>query len=433
MTATIHHADAVQWARDYTGDPFHSLLCDPPYSLQFMNKKWDGDVAFRADTWAAFANVLHDGAFIMAFASSRGWHRQAVAMEDAGLIIHPSVFGLRMMGWCAGSGFPKATRVKDAPAFAGHRYGLQAMKPALEPIIVAQKPYRGKPVDCIVRTGAGAINVEGGRIGVADWGTRQRGGTITRDNKNGTLNDTTSTIGKVSEASLQGRWPANFYVDEAGAAALDAQSGETSQGHWTHKRNIGGNGIYGGGGYADKDEGRKIADTGGASRFFFNAVADQIDDADAVGYYAKASRKERDAGLEGFERTRDAHNLSSNACARCGKRVKANGSGEKCECGELRETIKLATTTRNPHPTIKPISLTRWLATLLLPPAIYAPRRLFVPFAGAGSECIGAGLAGWDEVVGVEMMNDTEHPYVDIARARIAHWLAQPALIGGAA
>ena len=56
----------------------------------------------------------------------------------------------------------------------------------------------------------------------------------------------------------------------------------------------------------------------------------------------------------------------------------------------------------NDHPTIKPIELNRWLASLLLPPNSVKPRRLLVPFSGVASEMIGALLAGWDEVVGVE-------------------------------
>ena len=74
---------------------------------------------------------------------------------------------------------------------------------------------------------------------------------------------------------------------------------------------------------------------------------------------------------------------------------------------------------RNIHPTIKNVKLTQWLATLLLPPAEYAPRRILVPFAGVMSEGIGCGLAGWDEIVGVELMPE----YVEIAEARLAHWL----------
>ena len=81
---------------------------------------------------------------------------------------------------------------------------------------------------------------------------------------------------------------------------------------------------------------------------------------------------------------------------------------------------------RSTHPTHKPIALTRWLATLLLPPDAYAPRRLLVPFSGSGSEMIGALLASWEEVVGIEM--DAE--YAEIARARLAHWAAQPVQMG---
>ena len=84
--------------------------------------------------------------------------------------------------------------------------------------------------------------------------------------------------------------------------------------------------------------------------------------------------------------------------------------------GEAAELLEVAQ--RNAHPCVKPLALARHLATLLLPPAAYAPRRLFVPFAGSGSECIGAMLAGWDEVVGVELSDE----YADIARARLAWW-----------
>jgi len=45
-----------------------------------------------------------------------------------------------------------------------------------------------------------------------------------------------------------------------------------------------------------------------------------------------------------------------------------------------------------------------------------------VPFAGVGSEMVGALLAGWDEIVGVEMMPE----YVKIGRARLEHWSKQP-------
>ena len=73
--------------------------------------------------------------------------------------------------------------------------------------------------------------------------------------------------------------------------------------------------------------------------------------------------------------------------------------------------------TRNPHPTVKPLALTRYLATLLLPPERGTPRRILTPFSGVGSEMIGALQAGWDHATGIEI--DPE--YVTIAHARIRH------------
>jgi len=384
----------MSFARHYHGPKFHALLCDPPYHLTsgnavydlartgsgnprvrrstagggFMGKKWDGgDIAFDPSTWAALAEHLHPGAFGMAFASSRGWHRLACAIEDAGLRIHPSIFG-----WAFGSGFPKATRIKDAPAFDGHRYGLQAMKPAVEPIIVFQVPYQGKPVESITETGAGALWIDGARVGT-DW--VQSSGNHGMNKRGAEMGYRPNDYDSTQPPSVhQGRWPANFVIDAEAARRLGEQgeargvhsAGNAKQpGGWNSN---GGWGFIGAGEYG----GARKGDKGSCARFFFN-VSSQLDEADPVLYCAKASRKERDAGLE------DARNI---------------------------------------NPCVKPLDLTRWLATLLLPPAEYAPRRILIPFAGSGSECIGAHLAGWEEVVGIER----EREYVEIAKARAEHW-----------
>ena len=452
MNNILINDDVMKWAAGYTGPKFHALLCDPPYELGFMGKDWDrSGIAFNPETWEALAEHLLPGAFGMAFASSRGWHRLAVAIEDAGLIIHPSIFG-----WAYGSGFPKATRIdtqidkaagaerepgidpyaKNHPnprgstvgqlygsdnnptgphstpatdlarAWAGHRYGLQAMKPALEPIIVFQVPYKGKPVDSIVETGAGALNIDGARIGtnevVAEQHAAYKGtqgiygeyGTCLRHNGNGTSHP-------------QGRWPANFYVDKEAARRLGEQSGELKS-KWgkdaPQRRGSGGVINYAGDNRPSQQDYR--GDTGTAARFFFN-VNCRLDEADPVLYQAKASRKERDAGLEGMLRR----------FAPKGNYKGRDMDNPKNHLGGLQSSKM-----RNSHPCCKPIDLTRWFATLLLPPAEYAPRRILIPFAGSGSEMIGAHLAGWEEVMGVEM----EKEYCEIAEARLKHWATQP-------
>jgi hypothetical protein len=446
----IMQGDVLEYCCDYDGEPFHACLCDPPYHLTsiqkrfggenaapaqvgksgvyrrasagFMGQQWDGgDIAFRPETWAAFASLLYPGAFLFAFAGTRGYHRMACAMEDAGLILHPLIV------WAFGSGFPKATNIAaqlekslcykkkvgsqdkwfyssdDAPMqekppfrhpeagrWFGSRYGLQALKPSLECIAVAQKPYKGSARDCITNTGAGSLNIEAARIG----------------QNSRTLRETTS-------ANEIGRWPANLLLDEDSAVALDKQSGHLQSGKPVGVRNTVSptfphpTGI----GYPVTGFG----DAGGASRFFFQSdwnaeTAELLSEESPLRYIAKAGRTERDAGLEGMPVKRAPRGSSNN--------LKQWEAGER-SFEDLDELSKVfATQARNVHPTVKPLRLTRYLASLLLPPAEYGPRRLFVPFAGVGSECIGATLAGWESVVGVE----GQFEYCEIGRARVNFW-----------
>lgn len=504
----VVRGDVIRFCELYRGAKFHALLCDPPYHLYeprsslesfcgrgvnrqhtgrterdkelrrggFMGKRWDGgDIAFNPETWAAFASVMHDGAFGMAFASARGWHRLACAIEDAGLIIHPSIFG-----WSYGSGFPKATRIDTqidkaagaeqiatgqtkrvgisararagdmvggvaiekqkhiditAPAtplaatWAGHRYGLQALKPALEPIIVFQKPYRGKPVECITRTGAGALWIDGGRIGMA------QDDRVAYIEKRKSFDGLVGSDGGWKRASPQlssdeyiestrnGRWASNFiltcapscngaHAPDCPAALLDEQSGTLTSGARRAGLEPQGQSLVKNtkGGYGFKTTQSCEGSTGGASRFFFRAQWDTLEAADPVRYCAKAGRRERDAGLEEFKLKQGFDKNTS---------VKIRRSN--AETGAAEEFDYTPSQRHNGHPCVKPLSLCKYLATLLLPPPEYAPRRLFNPFCGSGSEMIGAMQAGWECVVGVER----EAEYVAIAKARLAYWREQ--------
>jgi site-specific DNA-methyltransferase (adenine-specific) len=163
-------------------------------------------------------------------------------------------------------------------------------------------------------------------------------------------------------------------ADNCPVAALDRQAGELQSGTMragTRRaaQDVPGSVVYGvyGGNATNADT---PGDSGGASRFYFQAT---FEEADFLIYRAKADRAEREIGM---------------------------APGERCQ-----------------HPTLKPISLAAYLAKLILPPPREdgEPRRLLVPFAGAGSEIIGALRAGWEEVVGIEL--DPEH--VEWAAARV--------------
>lgn len=105
-------------------------------------------------------------------------------------------------------------------------------------------------------------------------------------------------------------------------------------------------------------------------------------------YCPKASRAERDAGCERLPRR--TFDLFPNA-AKGGKKP-----------GDVR----------NPHPTVKPLELMRWLVRLLCPPG----GLVLDPTAGSGTTGAAAALEG-RRFVGIEL----EPAYMEIAAARIAH------------
>lgn len=467
MTIDFITDDVIHWVNTYHGPRFHALFCDPPYELAFMGKKWDATgIAFKVDTWAALAEHLLPGAFLMAFAGCRTYHRMACAVEDAGMVIHSDI------AWLFGSGFPKATNLSKAidakatfgktnsralkrtneirekigterrmvrnngimsgeefeierpitaPAtplartWAGHRYGLQALKPAFEHILVAQKPYQGKPVESIVESGAGALNIEASRIPSNDnyqeqWDKPIITNISARSQNYGRGADSNHVV-DLSEYKPSGRWPANLVLDSDAARALDDMSGERPAGKAgpaNTEPTEADSQIYGFAHYpAMHKSGAHYGDGGGVSRYFFTYPADALDDADPFFYCAKSSRRERDAGL-------DDRPLKEST-----KQFMVGMEGAIHSDGHARANKPIMG--RNSHPTVKPLALCRYLATLLLPPAEYAPRRLLVPFGGVGSEAIGAMQAGWDEIAAIER----EAEYVEIGRARAEYWRKQ--------
>jgi len=175
--------------------------------------------------------------------------------------------------------------------------------------------------------------------------------------------------------------------------------------------------VYGNGnGPSGPDTLRGHSDSGTAARYFFNAdwLYERLELADQIGYYAKCSPGEREAGLDPMQ----VALMAALAGDEDGDDFPETTVDDGRKTPIDNPFLQGETTRRNTHTTLKPLALARWLATLLLPPDAYAPRRLLVPFAGAGSEMIGAMLAGWDEITGVELMPE----HVAIARARLAYW-----------
>lgn len=415
----ILHGDVLAHLRELPGNTADALFCDPPYGFSFMGKAWDYDVP-SVDVWREALRVLKPGAALLAFGGARTFHRIATGIEDAGFELRDSLC------WLYGKGFPKSRNVSidlDKAAGAERRVvevrgtkaaGLQdggyttripdvrtaaasplarqwegygtALKPAWEPIILARKPLEGTIASNVTTWGTGALAIDACRIGDEPRHNPPAG------NKPGGSSYNLSAVGMPADAEGRdcfGRWPANVALDEEAAAALDATQPRTKSN--PNPRNNAARANLAKGAERARVSAPQHADEGGPSRFF---------------YCAKVSTREREFGCEGL--------ALKSAGEATGGRVDGSAGLDNPRAGAGRTGGA-----RNHHPTLKPLALARWLARLILPPTPDAT--LLIPYAGAGSEMIGALQAGWPIVLGIE----GEAEYIEIARARLAAWGAE--------
>jgi site-specific DNA-methyltransferase (adenine-specific) len=230
-----------------------SVVCDPPYAIGFMGKGWDsGDdnIANDKEFWKEVLRVLKPGGHLLSFSHSRTYHRQAVAVEDAGFEIRDQIM------WIYGSGFPKShnigksvdkiqgnerevvgvskndrpnSQVKGGRGFDSafnsgqeHQAIIEtkgnsdwegwgtALKPAHEPIVMARKPFKGSVAENVLEWGTGGINVDGCRIGNEVRTTPIHSTDVKEDN---TLFGLHPTIQHERVETTEGRFPANIIFE----------------------------------------------------------------------------------------------------------------------------------------------------------------------------------------------------------------------------
>ena len=315
----------------------------PTTKVGFMGASWDSFVPPPA-VWEECMRALKPGGHMAVFAGARTQDLMGLSIRLAGFEIRDT------LGWITGSGFPKShdigkaidkklgaerevvgRRVRlgdstDYPTrgdsmFAGSETGNitapatseaqrwdgwgTALKPAIEPVILARKPLDGTVAANVLAHGVGGLNIDACRVGTDDDTSRPPG----RDGGNATWDLSSREKPSVSHAA--GRFPANVLLDEHAAKEMDNQSGVQKSG-----------GIHKGGGAtsswftfnkSDVDYAH-YPDSGGASRFF-----------PVFKYQAKAPKKER-------------------------------------------PVIEREDGTKIQHPTVKPLTLLEWLVELITPP-----------------------------------------------------------------
>ncbi len=412
---TLLKGDCLNKLKGLKDNSVDSVVTDPPYEIGFMGKGWDDSgIANNPKLWKEVLRVLKPGGHLLSFSHSRTYHRQAVAVEDAGFEIRDQIM------WIYGSGFPKShnigksvdkiqgnerevvgvsendrpnSQVKGGMGFDSafnngqeHQPILEtkgtsqyegwgtALKPAHEPIVMARKPFNGTVAKNVLEWGTGGINIDGCRIGT-DGGTTRSGqsdkvtetGKLTNSKSTNSLYRTGHDIVELNE----GRFPANIIFDEEAGKILDEQSGITYSGPTNQKVKYGG-GIFGGG------NGRVYeANSGGASRFF---------------YCPKASKKDRNEGL---------------------KHIEAKKTKSQQSILDYSDKYNATRSERqNVHPTVKPTDLMAYLIRLVTPKG----GTVLDPFMGSGSTGKASVREGMD-FIGIER----EDEYMEIAKTRIQH------------
>lgn len=357
--------DCLEKLKELPDNSVDSIVTDPPYGLSFMGKKWDYDVP-SIEIWKEALRVLKPGGHLLAFGGTRTYHRLVVNIEDAGFEIRDCI------QWLYGSGFPKSHNIKEGN-FKG--WGT-ALKPANEPICVARKPLeKGLTVaENVLKWGCGAINIERSRIG-SEVRSYSINAAVTSGNFG---NGANQPADERDSKTVQGRWPANIILDEVAAEMLDEQSGNIkgskASGLTPTKARSNMNASIAGinrTGYED---------SGGASRFF---------------YVAKASKSERNTGLEGMPKVSKGHLASE-----------SGGGG-----GWSKDSDKNPNLPReNHHPTVKPIKLMKYLIKLVTPPNGV----VLDLFMGSGSTGVATKSLGFN-FIGIELSQE----YFEIAQKRI--------------
>ena len=336
-----------------------------------------------------------------------------------------------------------------------------ALKPAMELWTLARKPLSEKTVVAnVLKHGTGGINIDGCRVEGKLGGDPNRfaktdGGSFVAFN----------TPPVVRES---GRFPANVLHD--GSEEVEEQFPKATQGHWS-KTTTKGFGKFGGGTSEYLGVGEKAA-PGSASRFFYCTDPTKISN-EKTETHSKSSKAAKGKGIYGefgsvetekkdygrfpanlihdgseevVEKFPDRKGFSGGGqgngwhkkhtkmekqlfcddgsasrffyCAKAGKKERNKGCNElpdkKISIQQPHNSKTLderyEITSKNNHPTVKPVALMRYLCRMITP----IGGTVLDPFMGSGSTGIAAKAEGFN-FIGIER----EQNYFEIAEKRI--------------
>jgi len=396
----LHNVNCLVAMRSMPENSIPTIITDPPYGLEFMGKEWDHGVPGKV-FWEEALRVAKPGATLMAFGGTRTYHRLACAIEDAGWILRDCVF------WAHGQGFPKGQNISKAidkaagakrEVIGAHlapctdsgtgRYGWNmkgsgktqanitapatdlaqlwdgwntALKPAVEPIVLAMKPLDGTFAQNAEKWGVAGLWIDGGRIGPGHNGGFGREGEASANRRYHEVGGTNMAATPGPRGGSQnGRWPANLIHDGSPEvlACFPDSKGQLATASTSDTQRAGQN-CYGNMRRGPNGQ-EPRGDSGSAARFF---------------YCAKASKPQRNLGCDHLYWRKEGKSF-----------VPISQS-------EWEFLPKSKRRQGNIHPTVKPVSLLRYLCRLTRTPT---GGTVLDPFMGSGSMGVAAIEEGRD-------------------------------------
>lgn len=350
---SVRLGDCIECLKSVPDNSIDSIVTDPPYGL---SKQPRMDEVLRH--WLAGDDYKHHGSGFVgkswdSFVPGPSVWKEAIrclkpggwavifagsrTQDLMGLSLRLAGFEIMDTGmWLYGSGFPKSLDISkaiDAQDAAKRWQGWgTALKPAYEPFILCRKPLDGTYANNVLTHGCGVLNIDGCRV--LDGTETGRDKPEYRPNA---ANDVYgSNMGGGAWENTSGRWPANVITTDLGEP-------------W--------------------------------AKYF---------------YCAKASKRDRDEGLEHLALTDSAELVNRNPDSK-GMNSPRAGAGR-------------SSGRRNIHPTVKPTDLMAYLCRLVTPPQ----GLVLDPFMGSGSTGKAAMREGFS-FVGIER----DPTYLAIADARI--------------
>ena len=396
----IIHGDNIEVMKTIEENSVDSCISDFPYDLSFMGKRWDTTGNFYEWCKARAVElyrIMKPGGYVCIFGHPKTNHRMKSAFEDVRFNI------VEEIDWVYLSGFPKNQDIgkmfdkragaerkvigetKGVGKKSGNTYSkhggfnsgvipitipateqvkiwngwkTSGLKPAHEPITIFQKPLEGTYIENIEKWNCGAMNIDACRVGVETIKTNGK--------RNGTGSSLEWSKYKSPENFIGeihiGRFPPNMIFDEYMAQELDNQTGIRTSGTNCVRTKEGTFFEHGGLGKAG-DVQITYGDTGGGSRMF-----------PIIKYCTKVSPKER----------------------------------------------KLPNGERNPHVTLKPVELIKWLIKLVTP----KDGTTIDITAGSCTHAVAVEELNRDEgynlkYIDIELMNTETEPYCDVGKMRV--------------